>query len=130
MKHYVLFTEEELDDMIHGEEIEHRFSTGETIYFMCKEHFLDGTDDPLRNDIYAGEALIFDTLENVKNVLDRLERIIKTYGVVMVSDLCEFVGIASKCTDHKYGWISTASAKIFKTRNGWELKMPRPLPLE
>ena len=39
MKRYILFTETELDDMIHGREIEHRVSNGEVLYFMSKEHF-------------------------------------------------------------------------------------------
>lgn len=38
MKRIVLFTDEELDDMIHGCEIEHRVD-GQVLYFMSKEHF-------------------------------------------------------------------------------------------
>ena len=47
MKRYVLFTDKELDDLIHGCEIEHRTSDGEVLYFMAKEHFaqLAGAND-------------------------------------------------------------------------------------
>ena len=38
MKRIILFTDEELDDMIHGCEIEHRVD-GQVLYFMSKEHF-------------------------------------------------------------------------------------------
>lgn len=38
MKRYILFTDKELDDMIHGCEIELRVH-GQTLYFMSKEHF-------------------------------------------------------------------------------------------
>lgn len=38
MKRIILFTDEELDDMIHGCEIALRVH-GETLYFMSKEHF-------------------------------------------------------------------------------------------
>ena len=38
MKRIILFTDEELDDMIHGCEIEHRVD-GQILYFMSKEHF-------------------------------------------------------------------------------------------
>ena len=38
MKRIILFTDEELDDMIHGCEIAHRVH-GEVLYFMSKEHF-------------------------------------------------------------------------------------------
>ena len=47
MKRYVLFTQEELEDMLNGREIEHFLScsNGEPIYFMCKEHFIKGECD-------------------------------------------------------------------------------------
>ena len=46
MKRYILFTDEELDDMIHGCEVELHVH-GETLYFMAKEHFaqLSGAND-------------------------------------------------------------------------------------
>lgn len=46
MKRIILFTDEELDDMIHGCEIAHRVD-GEVLYFMSKEHFaqLAGADE-------------------------------------------------------------------------------------
>ena len=43
MKRIILFTDEELDDMIHGCEIEHRVD-GQTLYFMSKEHFAQLVD--------------------------------------------------------------------------------------
>lgn len=39
MKQYILFTEEELDGMLHGEEIELRRNDGSIIYFMAQEHY-------------------------------------------------------------------------------------------
>lgn len=38
MKRIILFTDEELDDMIHGCEIEHHVD-GQVLYFMSEEHF-------------------------------------------------------------------------------------------
>ena len=43
MKRIILFTDEELDDMIHGCEIEHRVD-GQLMYFMSKEHFAQLAD--------------------------------------------------------------------------------------
>ena len=39
LKRYILFTLEELEDLINGCEIEHPTSGGEILYFMNKEHF-------------------------------------------------------------------------------------------
>ena len=51
MKRIILFTDEELDDMIHGCEIAHRVD-GEILYFMSKEHFaqLAGADEVYESD--------------------------------------------------------------------------------
>lgn len=38
-KNYVLFTEEELDDLRDGRKIEYTNGYGDTIYFMSKEHY-------------------------------------------------------------------------------------------
>lgn len=39
MKEYILFTDEELDDLVHGGEVKVRMRNGEVLYFMAKEHF-------------------------------------------------------------------------------------------
>lgn len=52
MKRYILFTDEELDDIIHGCEVELRVH-GETLYFMSKEHFAQLAS--ANNDCEKGE---------------------------------------------------------------------------
>ena len=51
MKRFILFTDEELDEMIHGHEIEHRVGE-QTMYFMSKEHFAQqaGANDVCESD--------------------------------------------------------------------------------
>lgn len=49
MKQYILFTNEELDDMIHGCELSISID-GKTLYFMAEEHYaqldrLNGVDE-------------------------------------------------------------------------------------
>lgn len=41
MKHYILFTKDELEDMMKGVELCHTLSNGENVYFMCKEKFIE-----------------------------------------------------------------------------------------
>ena len=48
MKHYILFTKDELEDMLEGLEICHTLSTGEAVYFICKEEFLEEEIDKHR----------------------------------------------------------------------------------
>ena len=51
MKRIVLFSDEELDDMIHGCEIEHRVGK-EVMYFMSREHFAQLAN---ANDVYESD---------------------------------------------------------------------------
>ena len=46
MKQYILFTREELEDMLNGKEVTLSPSavSGKTIYFMSKEHFAELAD--------------------------------------------------------------------------------------
>lgn len=44
MKRIILFTLEEIEDMLNGREIELRTSSGEVLYFMSKEHFAQTAD--------------------------------------------------------------------------------------
>lgn len=57
MKRIILFTDEELDDMIHGCEIEHRVD-GQVLYFMSKEHFAQmvGANEAYEPDDDTGDT--------------------------------------------------------------------------
>lgn len=51
MKRIILFTDEELDDLIHGCEITHRVD-GQILYFMSKEHF---AQQACANEVYESD---------------------------------------------------------------------------
>lgn len=54
MKHYVLFTKEELCDMIRGKEIKHSISDAGTLYFMCKDYFGNEEETEEVSDLRCG----------------------------------------------------------------------------
>lgn len=62
-------------------------------------------------------------------VIRSLREQVDTYGLVSVADLCEMVGIRSEYTDHKYGWTNLDSARVVSGRDGYELDLPRAIPL-
>jgi hypothetical protein len=135
MKRYILFTQEELTDMLNGREIDHDISevkAGEKLYFMCKEHFLDKceTDEvTVIPDEFVVKRLIFKTKRDAKEALSIINHTIAYYGIATVADMYDIVDYESRPDDSDYGWVSTGSAEIIKVENGWELKMPRALPI-
>lgn len=140
MKHYILFTEQELDDMLHGEEIMHRpgLTKGEPLYFMCKEHFVAKEKEDIHTmqkgktlpASYKPEPIIFAMLSDAKSALNQMSRMLDIYGVVTVGFLLEDVGMYSEDRDDKYGWTSLNGFKITENNIGYELTIPRAFLLD
>ena len=64
-----------------------------------------------------------------EEVLNQMNEIIGTYGVVSVADLCEIVGVTGEFTDNKYGWSDIRDAYGERSKDGYMLKLPRALPI-
>lgn len=72
--------------------------------------------------------IIFDNREDAEEVLNRMDEIVEQYGVVTVADLFDLAGITGNgYTDQNYGWTSTRSASVERTRHGeFIIKLQRP----
>lgn len=79
---------------------------------------------------YSYDDIIFDNLQDAKEVLSKMDEIVETYKMVCVADLYELVGSTPSTTDYKYGWTDIRSARIESTRDGYFLKLPKALPLD
>lgn len=79
---------------------------------------------------YSYEEVILDSRTEAQDVLDELDAIIDKYGMVSVADLYEMVGITGVHTDNKYGWTDIRNASVVRIRDGYMLKLPRPLPFD
>ena len=65
-----------------------------------------------------------------QDVLDRMDELMDTYGLVRVADLYDLVGITGNYTDNKYGWTNIRNAEIVRVRDGYMIKMPRAVPID
>ena len=63
-------------------------------------------------------------------MLDRMNEIVETYGLVKVADLYDLVGLTCNYTDNKYGWTSLRTADIVRVRDGYTLKLPKAMPID
>lgn len=97
-----------------------------------KDYWDDKRDDK-RDDRRANTSrfsyddILFDTKQDAEDVLDRMDEIVEQYGVVTVADLFDLAGVSgSAYTDQNYGWTSTRSAVVERTRRGdYYIKLPR-----
>jgi len=79
---------------------------------------------------YSYDELYFETRNDAMDVLGCLEEALDRYGQVTVADLYDAAGLTGEFTDNDYGWISLSTADIVRTRQGYIIKLPRPLPIE
>lgn len=79
---------------------------------------------------YDYDDIILDTRKEAEEVLDRMDDLIDTYGMVSVADLYDLVGVSGNYTDNKYGWTNLRNADVQRVRDGYLLKLPKALPFD
>ena len=87
-----------------------------------------------REDRFADEGsrrtIILDSRGEAEEVLERMDELIDTYKMVTVADLYDLVGITGSYTDCNYGWTNIRTATVVHVRDGYMLKLPKPLPID
>lgn len=76
------------------------------------------------------EGITFTTRGDAELVLDELFRELDKYGVVRVGDFYDLAGLSAPYTANDYGWTRLSSADVIRGRDGYYIKMPRPMPIE
>lgn len=79
---------------------------------------------------YRYNDIVLDTRSEAEEVLNHMDDIIETYGVVRVADFYDLCGVTGNFTDNSYGWSNISTAKIEHTRDGFVIKMPRAMPIQ
>lgn len=77
--------------------------------------------------------VIVDNRGEAEDILGTLEDACEKYdGFVTVGALYDLAGIDHKYTDYDYGWTRPMlrEAKIIREREGYLIKMPRPVPID
>jgi hypothetical protein len=72
------------------------------------------------------DQVIFDNREEANQVLDCMVDYLMDYSMVSVADFYDFACVSSDWTDQKWGWYDLREARVIKTRDGWEIRLPRP----
>lgn len=86
------------------------------------------SDRPRRG--YNLDDIILDSRGEAETVLEQMDALIDTYGIVSVADLFDLVGITGEYTDNKYGWTNIRNAEPVRVRDGYMLRLPKPMPID
>lgn len=79
---------------------------------------------------YSYDDIVLSSRAEAMDVLTRMEEIVDTYRVVSVADLYDLVGVRGDYTDNKYGWTSMRNADVIRVRDGYQIKLPRAMPID
>lgn len=77
--------------------------------------------------------VIYDSYEDITNVMGQLNRMLEMYSCVTVADYIELTGVrdAIPFMAYKYGWVHLNDMKIIRRDGGgYELSMPLVLKLD
>ena len=83
-----------------------------------------------RKSVYDYDDIILDSRREAEDVLNRMDDLIDSYGMVSVADLYDLVGVNGHYTDNKYGWTNLRNAEVRRTRDGYLIKLPKALPFD
>ena len=80
-------------------------------------------------DRYDVSTFEFNYYEDAKNVIAELQNTIKKFNKATVFDFYDFAGQQTVQTDYNYGWTSIGDVKPERTRTGWIIRLPKPIPI-
>lgn len=89
-----------------------------------------GRDNQTRRG-YGYDDIVVNSRADAEAVIEQMDGILDTYGMVSVADLYDLVGMSSAYTDNNYGWTNIRNAEPVRLRDGgWMIKMPKAIPIK
>lgn len=76
------------------------------------------------------DNLIFDTRGDAEEVLSNAIDYIEEYDCITVKELYAYAGKKTDYTKDKYGWYDLSSASVERIREGYLLKLPKPVVID
>lgn len=77
------------------------------------------------------DDIVFASKQDAEAVLGQMIDIMNNYdGVVTVADLYDLADLTQPYTSNRYGWTSLRSASTQRVRDGYILKLPKPMPID
>jgi hypothetical protein len=79
---------------------------------------------------YSYDDIVFGSRGDAEEVLSKMDELIDVYRVVSVADLFDMAGITgAPYTDNKYGWTDISTASAVRVRDGYIIRLPKPMPI-
>lgn len=76
------------------------------------------------------DEVIVPSRGEAQKILDCMDEVIAQYRFVSIFDLYELAGLDAPYTYDKYGWSDISTARVLSVREGYLIKLPRPVPVD
>lgn len=76
------------------------------------------------------DELIFETRGEAEIVLSQMDDAIERYGLITVAGMYDLAGVTEPYTANRYGWTNIRNAEVQRVRNGYIIKLPRPIVID
>lgn len=117
--------------ILYGEtSVSSRKSSGSKVSYrkFYEDDHRDSRSDQKRR--YDYDEVVFDHRSDAEEVLASMEDLVDRYKVVSVMDFYDLADQKSVYTDRYYGWTNLRSAEVIRVRDGYTIKLPKPLPID
>lgn len=122
-----------VDMLLYGE-TRNKKNGGKASKIAYSSYFDRPSDDRLPSRRYMSSFtnvnIVVDSRRDAEDILKRMSEIIDTYEWASLADLYDLAGLDHNHTDNKYGWTSVANAQVKRGRDGWEIIMPKSMPID
>lgn len=75
------------------------------------------------------DDIVFATRGDAEAVLAGMSEAVETFGTVTVADMYDLADLSAPFTATRYGWVSMRNAEVIRVRDGFILKMPKPMAI-
>lgn len=123
-----------IDMLIYGEARSGSKKSTNASRVSYRSYYDDGKrSEPVRSRSLHGfdyDNIVFDNRGDAEMVLEAMDDIIEQYGIVSVGELYELADVTTtNYMVNRYGWTDIRSAMPVRTRDGWMIKLPKPVPI-
>lgn len=87
------------------------------------------SESRFRSD-FGLDDIVLSSRADADDVLEGLHERIHRYGYASVVDLYDLLGKVCPYTYENYGWTDIRTAKVVLARDGYLLRLPRPMPID
>lgn len=121
-----------IDMLLYGKASGPSNSTASKISY--RSYYQRSYDEPLRsgssNNGFDYDNILFNTRGDAEAVLTGMEDLLDKFDTVSVADFYELSDVACPSyTANKYGWSTLRGAEVLRCRDGYIIKLPKPVVL-